>query len=125
MGLYEREWFWEGYESRYGSKSKKKPDSLHKTEPLKKEGHVQRKESTEFRPTKENEKPVLHACKYCSKLFNVNIPNSRVYKLLGYSFVYPFCEKTNTIGAWKAGVFLLISMAVAIVVLFLYIYFMG
>ena len=106
MGLSDREWFWEGYEERYGFKKKEsKPEQ---------QNGIQDQQPAET---------IKQYCKYCNKLLNITKPEKDLGPFFQYSFVCPHCGKKNTLGKDLSGIWLLVGMAAGILILFLKIYF--
>ena len=89
MGLYDREWFWEGYEDRYGFKKKSEKSNSQREESIKNLETV----------------GIRRYCKYCSRIVDINVDKSALTSpSLGYIFVCPVCRKRNKV--WRRPTFI-------------------
>lgn len=109
MGLSDREWFWEGYEERYGFEKKDQQTEL----------NIHRDNIQNQQPSK----TITHYCKHCNKLLNIEVPEKDIGPFLQHSFVCPHCGKKNNMGNDLSGIWLLVGMVAGILILFLKIYF--
>ena len=87
MSLQDREWFWEGYEERYGFK--------------KKESKLSKDKSVRVKQVLES---AVYYCKRCNAPVSVKVPQKDIGPFLQYSFKCPHCGKKNNLGNDTTGV---------------------
>ena len=87
MSLQDREWFWEGYEERYGFNKKENKPSMDKA--------VKVKQVSES---------AVYYCKRCNASINVKVPKKDIGPFLQYGFKCPYCGKKNSVGNDTTGI---------------------
>ena len=105
MGLYDREWFWEGYEERHGINKKPTPS--------------QTSQKQNNSPSKQESYVIQRVCKKCRSIISVTIPNyNTVFGYEWYQFTCPICGKLNKVGYWKKYALIIIGIIFLLFVIF-------